>query len=340
MSGSVRVDLHLTGDQISVNDMIQFGTMAEQADLGGVWTAEAWRDSLVTLAPIAAATSKIRVGTDVSQWTRTPPSLELAAADLDDVSDGRFTLGLGTAPKEWNEGWHGISYEKPVRRMREYVEALRLLWQASPMNPVSFNGEVFSISNYIRLRGSLERPVPIHLGATLPGMAALAGEIAEGVHFNVVLSAPHIRDVMLPAVEVGARRAGRSLSDVEKGVLVSTAVSDDRAEAVQWAKHQIAFYAGVASYFEPVMERHGFSEEYVRARDAFQSGDPVAAIDAITDEMVDQLALAGTPDDVRRKVSRFDGVVDFVMLYAPTFLLESDVVQAEHEAMIAAFAAA
>ena len=222
--------------------------------------------------------------------------------------------------------------------MREYVEAMRLMWTAGAMEPVTFAGEVFSITDYIRLRGPLEQPVPIQLGATLPGMAGLAGEIADGVNFNVVLSAPHIREVMLPAIEAGAARAGRSLSDIERGVLVSTAVSDDRAQAVQWAKHQLAFYASVASYFEPVMERHGFAEEYVRVRDAFQSGDVMGAIAGVPDEMVDELVLAGTPDDVRDKLSRFEGIVDFVMIYAPSFLLEPDVVQAEHEAMIAAFA--
>ena len=248
------------GDQVSATDMVRFSTLAEASGLGGIWTGEVWRDSLVPLAAIAQATSTIRLGTNVTQWTRTPPTLGVAAGDLAELSDSRFTLGIGAAPKEWNEAWHGISYDKPVRRMREYVEALRLLWQAGPMSPVSFAGEVFSITDYIRLRGPLEQAVPIHLGVTLPGMAGLAGEIADGVNFNVLTTAPHIRDVLLPAIEAGARRAGRSLDDVERGVVVSTAVSDDRAQAVQWAKHQIAFYAGVGSYFEPMMRKHGFGE--------------------------------------------------------------------------------
>ena len=136
----------------------------------------------------------------------------------------------------------------------------------------------------------------------------------------------------------GPSPAWCSLADVERGVLVSTAVSDDRAQAFQWAKHQLAFYAGVAPYFVPVMERHGFTEDYERVRDAFHAGDVMGAIGGVTDEMVDQLVLAGTPDEVRAKLARFEGVVDFVMIYAPSFLLEPDVVQAEHEAMIAAFA--
>ncbi|MCY4086219.1 MAG: LLM class flavin-dependent oxidoreductase [Actinomycetia bacterium] len=335
----VQVDLHLTGDQVAIADMLEFGRLAEDAGLGGVWTAEAWRDSLVPLAGIATATTRIRVGTDVSQWTRTLPNMELAAADLSELSGGRFVLGLGTAPREWNEAWHGISYERPVQRMREYVTALRLMWDASLDNPVSFDGQVFEITDYVRLRGPNAEPVPIHIGATLSGMAELAGELANGVNFNVVLSSPYIRDVMLPSVARGAERSGRSLADLEIGVLVSTAVSDDRAEAFRWAKHQIAFYSGVATYFEPVMRRHGFANDYSRVREAFLAGDPFGAIELVTDEMVEALALAGTPEEVRRRLDRYQGVVDFVMIYAPTFLLGPDVVRAEHEAMIDAFAA-
>jgi probable F420-dependent oxidoreductase len=335
---SVRVDITLFGDQVSIQEMVRIASLAEDAGFGGVWTGEVWRDSLVPLAPIAAATSTVKLGTNVTQWARTPPTLAVAAGDLAELSGGRFTLGLGTAPKEWNEAWFDISYEQPVRRMREYIEALRLLWTAGPMQPVSYEGEVFTISDYIRLRGPLEEQVPIHIGLTLPGMAGLAGEIADGVNFNVLSTPEQLRGVLVPQVEAGAQRAGRSLGDMEIGTVVCTAVSADRAEAVQWAKHQIAFYSGVGSYFEPMMQRHGFGEEYNEVRGAFQAGDPMAAIGGVTDEMVETFAMAGTPDEVRGKLSRFDGVVDFVMLYPPTFLLEPDVVLAEHEAAVAAFA--
>jgi alkanesulfonate monooxygenase SsuD/methylene tetrahydromethanopterin reductase-like flavin-dependent oxidoreductase (luciferase family) len=265
--------------------------------------------------------------------------MELAASDLNELSGSRFVLGLGTAPKEWNEGWHGISYDRPLQRMREYVSAIRLMWGASVDNPVNFDGECFQLTDYIRLRGPNPDPVPIHLGATLGGMAELAGEIADGVNFNVVLSGPYIQENMLPAVARGAERAGRSLADLDVGVLVSTAVSDDRAQAIRWAKHQLAFYAGVATYFEAVMRSHGFGADYEKVRDAFHAGDPFGAIELVTDEMVEELALAGTPDDVRSRLARYEGVVDFVMVYAPTFLLSPEEVVAEHTAMIDTFAA-
>lgn len=337
MSAPLRVDLHLTGDQVSLDDMIRFGVLAERSGLGGVWAAEVWRDSLVSVGAIAAATSTIRVGTSVAQWTRPAPTLATAAGDLAELSNSRFTLGLGAAPRHWNEAWHGISYDRPLRRMREYVEAMRVLWQAGPVDPVSYAGELVSIDNYVRLRGPLGEPPPIHLGVTLPGMAALGGEIADGINFNVTLTSPYIRDALLPAVEIGAARAGRSLDDVELGVVVSAAVSDNRAQAVRWGKHQLAFNIGAAPYFDPVMRAHGFAEEYARVHEAFVAGDVASAIDRVTDRMVDELVMAGRPDEVRQKLERFEGVVDFVALYAPTFTLEPDSVLEAHEAMIAAF---
>ncbi len=135
-----------------------------------------------------------------------------------------------------------------------------------------------------------------------------------------------------------ARARIRSLDEIERGLVVSAAVSCDKGQATRWGKHQLAFNVGAAGYFEPVMRRHGFGEEYTRVRDAFEAGDTAAAIEAVTDAMVDEFVLAGTPEEVRAKLERFAGVVDFVTLYAPTFLLEPDEVRAGHEAMIAAFA--
>lgn len=338
-SGAPRVDIHFTGEQVSIADIVRLSQLAEQVGLGGVWHAEAFRDSLIPLAAVACATSRIRIGTDVAQWTRTLPNLELAAADLQELSGGRFTLGLGTTARAWNEDWHGISYERPLRRMREYIQGIRLLWTAGALQPVSFEGEVFQVRNYLRFNGPLADPPPIHIGCSLPGMARLAGEIADGVNFNAVNSPEFLRETLLPAVAEGAAKAGRSLDELELGVLVITAVDDDADRARQLARHQIAFYAAVTTYFEPLMARHGFLAEYHAVREAFFAGDIPGAVAHVTDAMVAAIALAGTPADVRAQLRRYDGLVDFVMIYSPSFALPPAAILANHEAMIRAFAA-
>lgn len=337
-SGSPRIDLHFTGENVSIAEVVRLSQLAEKLGLGGVWHAEAFRDSLLPLAAVACATKTIRIGSDITQWTRTLPSMELAAADLQEISGGRFTLGLGTGPKAWNEDWHGISYEKPVRRMREYIQGMRLLWTSDVLKPVTFEGEVFQVRGYTRFNGPLANPPKIHVGCSLPGMSRMAGEHADGINFNAVNSPEYLEETLLPAVAEGAARSGRTLNDLELGVLVITAVDEDGEKARLLARHQMVFYSVVTTYFEPLMARHGFTAEYEAVRAAFFAGDVPGAINAVTDGMVAAICLAGTPAEVREQLHRYDGLLDFVMLYSPSFLLSKETVLANHEAMIRAFA--
>ncbi len=338
MAGKVRVDLHFTGDRLPVAEVVRLARMAEDAGLGGVWHAEAFHDSLVPLTAVACATRAIPLGTNVTQWSRTLPNLELAAADLQEISGGRFTLGLGTGVREWNEDWHGIPYARQVRRMREYVQGLRVLWTGSLERPVHFEGEIFRVRNYVRFNGPALRPPPIHLAASLPGMATLAGEVADGVHYNAVHSVKYLREVMLPALARGAQEAGRAAAGLARATLLIAGVAAKRAEGIEIARHQVGYFLGVAPYFEPVLRLHGYEREYATVRQRFAAGDVPGGIAAVTDDMVATFALGGTPDDVRRQVARYDGLLDYVMLFAPSFGYEPAQAIAHHEAVIAAFA--
>jgi probable F420-dependent oxidoreductase len=335
----VSVEIVFTGERLPMGQLLDLAESAEAAGFGGIWMAEAYRSCTVPLATIAQRTTRARLGSNVAQWTRSLPLLDLEAGDLAEVSEGRFRLGLGTSTKDWNEKWHGIAYERPLRRMREYVEALRLLWTAGPESPVSYGGEFFRVENYLRFNGPLAVPVPIHLAVTRTGMATLAGELADGVNFNSMVTTTYIAEVLLPAVARGAARTGRGLADLDLGDSVITAVSDDAAEALDWNRRQVAFYCVFTTYFEEVMRLHGFEDDYVAVRALFESGDLEAAIARVPDEMVDTFTLAGTPEQVRAKVrERYDGLVDFVMLSPPSFTLDPDVVLQNQRNMIAAFA--
>ena len=337
-SGSPRVDIHFTGEQVSIAEVVRLSKLAEEAGFGAVWHAEGFRDSLIPLATVAAHTTRIRIGSDVTQWTRTLPNMELTAGDLQEVSNGRFTLGLGATVKAWNENWHGINYDRPLRRMREYIEGLRTLWTADVTSPVSYEGEIFQVRDYLRFNGPLKNPPKIHIGLSLPGMAKLAGEIADGINFNAVNSPVYLAETLLPAVAEGAAKAGRTLADLELGVLTITAVHDDVEEARRLARHQLAFYCGATTYFEPLMIRHGLQDGYAAIREAFFRGDLLEAVARVPQEMIDVVTLCGTPADVRQQLHRYDGLVDFVMLYSPSFILPQADVLANHERMIAAFA--
>lgn len=334
-----RVDLHLTGDLVPIDDMVKYAVAAEDAGFGAVWVAEAFRDAFVPLAAISCATSSIQVGSNVVQWTRSLPNIELAAGDLDELCGGRFVLGIGSTTKQWNEDWHGISYDRPLQRMREYVEGIRALWTAGPQEPVTFEGEMFSVKSYLRFNGPHSRSIPIALGASRSGMAGLAGAIADNVHFNACFSPSFIAAELLPHVDKGRKDAGRA-SRPKVGSLTITAVDDDEATAHRWAQHQLAFYAGVADYFAELWDHHGLADEHQKVQNLFRSGDIPGAIDTVSGDAVSAMTLAGTPADVRRELHRYSDVVDHVMLYAPTFLLLPEEIAANHRAIINTFAAA
>ena len=142
-----KVGLLLSGDGMSLADVIDLGVAAEDAGLDSVWHVEIQREPVVPLTAIAARTKRIRLGTGVAIWARSPILASLVAANLDELSDGRFLYGLGTGPPDWNRRFHGISYERPVQRIREYVDVMRGAWKAA------YDGSTFDYERRALPRG-------------------------------------------------------------------------------------------------------------------------------------------------------------------------------------------
>jgi probable F420-dependent oxidoreductase len=336
VTDGVRIGLELNGQGISLADMIEFGVAAEAAGLDSVWTVENQRDPWVPLSVIASRTRSIRVGTGLAVWARSPSLMEMTAGNLDELSRGRFVLGIGTAPASYNEGWHGIPYRRPAARMREYVEIVRRMLAAHRGESVEFDGEFFHVHGYHRQVPPLRDRIPIYLGAVRRNMVELTGEIADGVLFNVLTTPRYLRDYALGFLEVGARRAGRSAGDLERGSVVLCAVSEDAAHARQMARHQIAYYAQIP-YFDAILDLHGFQRETAALREAAGRGDDAGAIAAVTDDMVDALALAGSPDECRARLARFEGLLDLVLVFSPAFRLAEDEIRENHRQLIETF---
>lgn len=332
----MKLGFQIQGEAVSMAEIVAYGQAVEKAGFDTVWVSEAWRDSFVPLTAIACATSTIALGTNVSQWTRSLPNLDLASGDLQELSGGRFWLGLGPMPKEWNEEWHGIPYGKPVRRMREYVTALRAMRSAALDNPVTFQGEVFTVKDYVRFNGPLAAPPPTVLAVTRLGMARLAGEIADGVNFNTMISNEYARQIVLPAVEEGAAAAGRSLADLNLLACPITAVAETTEEALRRARHQLGFYVGLVPYFDDVARFAGHYDTVMAAKAVFWES-PLKAIELIPDDLVEKLTVYGTPDEVRDKVKRYESWADEVALVTPSFMLDAGAIHEGYDAIVDAF---
>jgi 5,10-methylenetetrahydromethanopterin reductase len=333
-----KVGLLFSGDGMSLADVIELGVSAEDAGLDSVWHVEINREPFVPLTAIAARTKRIRLGTGVVIWARSPILASLVAANLDELSGGRFLYGLGTGPPDWNRRFHGMSYERPARRIREYVDVMRGAWKAAhDGSAFDYDGELYRIEGYRRPLGQERERIPIVLAAVQAGMCQLVGEIADGVLFNVLSTPRYLCEFAAPHLERGAARSGRDLATLERAAAITAAVDGDASAARRWARHHIAFYS-VIPYFDVMFELHGFQREAATIREAAARADPNGMIEAVSEEMIDAFAIAGTPDQCRRQLEAWRDL-DLAVFFPPTFQLEPDEIAANHRALIETFAA-
>ena len=333
-----KVGLLLSGEGMPLSDLVELGVVAEDAGFDSVWHVEIQREPIVPLTTIAARTRRIRLGTGVAIWARSPILASLVAANLDELSGGRFLYGLGTGPPDWNRRFHGMSYEQPVQRIREYVEVMRGAWKAAhDGSTFDYEGELYRIERYERsLRQERER-IPIVLAAVQRRMCELVGEIADGVLFNVLSTPRYVREFALPHMERGAARARRSARAVERAAAITAAVDSEPGQARRWARHHIAYYS-VIPYFDVMFELHSFEREAAAIRAAAARGDTAGMISAVSEEMIDTFAIAGTPDQCRAQLREWSAV-DIAVLFPPTFQLSDDEVVANHRTLLETFAA-
>ena len=189
-----------SGDNMALDEVVASAKQAEDAGAHSLWVTELWRDAFVPLAAIAGACRKVRLGSAVATFARPPMYTELSAMSLAEMTQGNFVLGLGTAPLEWNQNWHGVDYSKPATRMREYVEAIRLMWTASPTNPIDYEGDYIKVRDYRRIMVPPYSPLPIYLAAVQPAMLQLCGAIGDGLIANLLNTPQYFTDIVHPKI--------------------------------------------------------------------------------------------------------------------------------------------
>ena len=316
LDGFRAVGLALGQPAMPLVESLALAERAEAAGFGSVGAGDAMADSFSLIGALAARTTRVELFTSVAGWTRTPVTTALAAVTAAELSGARFRLGLGPMPQAWSEDWHGVDYARPVERMREFVAAVRAATTSSLATPASFDGDIYSYSGYTRLSPTPGAPVPIYLGATRTGMTRLAGEIAEGLIANAVNTVDWLRDVQLPALEDGLAASGRRRADVDVGLVVICALDDDLERARTLARAAIAVYF-VAPYFADLLRHHGLTRELEEGMGAAERGDHDAAAAAVSDELVDLVAVCGSSAAVREKLGRYEGLADWLMLSPP-----------------------
>jgi len=300
---------------VPLRTWVELAREAEDAGIDFVAAGEGPSENFALVGALAQATERVELITTIAHWSRTPVTFAQGASTLASLSNGRYRLGLGASPRDWSTNWHGIPYERPTERLEDLIAAIRAAWATRAGSPGGHDGPVYRFSNYEHALSDWA-PVPIYLGVTRPRSIALAGRVADGAVFNLMHSLEWLGSQGLPALEQGCHGAGREMSELDVGVLAVGAVDEDRARAFDLARPGIGFYFSVP-YFAPLLKFHGFDEELKSGSAAWAARDMVAMNAAVSDRMVEAFALAGTREDVRRKLSAYAELVDFVELMSP-----------------------
>lgn len=289
-----------------------FVQAADRLGYHAVWVAEAYGwDAFTVLTEIACQTERIRLATGiVNVFSRSPALLAQTAASLDRISDGRFVLGLGTSGHQVISGWHGVPFERGVRRMRETIEIVRTVLRRERL---VYHGEIFDVEMGLKLITHPVRDrVPIYLATLTPTGVALAGEVADG-WLPVFFSPRHFASAIRPQLEKGAARAGRSLDELSVCVSQPVVVTDDLDVGRDAVRSGMALYIGGMgsrdrNYYNQLFRSYGYEAEARHIQDLYLAGRRDEAKAAITPEMIDLVTIIGPIDECRRRLDELEQV--------------------------------
>jgi coenzyme F420-dependent oxidoreductase len=310
--------------QPSVDALVDEARFGEELGYDTAWLPETWgRDAVTTLTCIARETDEIGIGTSIMPvYSRSPALIGQTATALQEVSEGRFRLGLGPSGPLVIENWHGAEFGNPLRRTRETVEIVKRVLSGEP---VEYDGEIFDLEGF-RLRCDPPDPVPaVDTAGMGPKAVELAGRFADGWH-ALLLTREGLRD-RLDDFERGSELGDRDRSEQRVSLSLTCCALDDEKEAKRLVKQHVAFYiGGMGSYYRDNLARQGHEAAANEIYDRWQDGDTDGAMAALSDDLLERLAVWGTPGTARERFERFADV-DGVAAVSVSFPRAADIEQ-------------
>ena len=283
-------------------EIVDLVVLAESLGYESAWIAEGHGgDQFAILAACATRTSRIRLGTSISSvFVRSAPTIAMAASTVAELSGGRFILGLGSSHKAQVGPEHGAIYAKPLTRTRETVAIVRTLIGEGV---VQFQGETIGIENFDLSYTPKYRNVPVYLSAVFAKGIALCGEIADGIILtrSTLRTAASVRAKLAAA----ALLAGRDPAQIEVTTLLQTSVAETRDAALTALRPGLAYYLGFFPRYNRMMAEHGFATEAAAITEAWARGDREAAERAVSDAMIEETSIAGTPEHCRARLEAY-----------------------------------
>jgi probable F420-dependent oxidoreductase len=314
--------------------------MYEQVGLEGLFAVQVYGPPFVPLAAAAAVTTRVKLASGIAlAFARSPFETAMAAMDLDRISDGRFTLGLGCSIRSWSEGFFGMPYGKPLEHMREVVEIIRLVIAKAHTGELKTYDGQYHHHDFSELQPTpapVRADLPIWIAALRGPLVSLAAEIADGVMGHALWSIHWATNQMPAAIKRGLDRGGKQRGEIEVNLWPWVAIGHDRKEAMNDCRPSIAFYGGMAQY-EEYFAAHGFRKEARLLQEGVKRGDYLGVAHLVPDEMVETFITCGSADEVRKKIEPLWEVADSLCPVPPPYGLPAEKVIAYGGAIAGAF---
>lgn len=294
------------------DEQVSLSVLADELGLDSVWISEAWgQDAVSVLGLLAGRTERIGLGSAVMQIpARKPTATAMAAATLDVLSGGRFRLGLGLSGPQVSEGWYGEPFVRNLARTRAYVDVVRrALAREAVALPLPDDEPGLGLGKPLKL---LTKPVqdelPIYLGSIGPKAIVQVGEIADG--WLPAFLDPSQPEILMDPLREGLAKAGRSISEIDIAAGVPMSVDDDLDAARDAVRPWIAFYLGAMgakdkNFYLDLAARYGMGHHAAEVQDRFLAGDRLGAAQAVTDDLIDIVAVACRPGELQGRLDAF-----------------------------------
>ncbi len=289
--------------------IVEHVRVADRLGYDSVWLGEAWGYELFTsLADLARETSHIKLGAGVANvFSRSPAVIASTAATLDERTGGRMLLGLGTSGPQVIEHWHGMRYEKPLRRLREYTEIINRIIAREPL---TYEGEVFHLERGFTIRFRPPRQhIPIYIASLTSRSIRQTGEIADGV--LPTYWPAHAFPAMRRLLDEGSAAAGRPAGSVKIAAYITTEVlldESERAAAIKRASGPIAFYIGrMGTFYADMLASHGYADEVAAVKQGWEVGQQ-AALAAVSERLLAATTLIGSAEEIASRLREWQAL--------------------------------
>lgn len=328
----------------ALEEVPEVARAAEETGFEAIWANDTKHNPFVTLAAAALNTTRLQVGTGIAvAFSRSPMVVAQTAWDLGRLSRGRFMLGLGTQVKAHIERRFGMPWDPPVPKLREYVQAVRAVWRSWQEGaPLRMEGKFYRLTlmgPFFNPGPSPYPPIPILIAGVNEGLCRLAGEVADGFIAHPIHSARYLREFVLPHIQEGLTKSGRSRADLQLYAPVIIApgeTSSELAASVAQARARIAFYGSTPTY-RPLLDILGYGDVADRLRQLMAARRVDEMPGQVPDAVLDAIVVRGSYEEVGCELRRrYEGLLDRVASYW-SFTLEARegwrrLVKAFHEA--------